>query len=49
MKQINVTYRAYYTFDDMITINHFDLSLLKINKKSYKNISIYYIGISLKD
>ena len=28
----------------MINIKIFDSSLLKINKKSYKNIGIYYIG-----
>ena len=28
----------------MINIEDFDLSLLKIDKKSYKNIDIYYIG-----
>ena len=28
----------------MINIKDFDLSLIKIDKKSYKNISIYYIG-----
>ena len=28
----------------MINIEHFDPSLLKIDKKSYKNFGIYYIG-----
>ena len=28
----------------MINIKNFDLNLLKIEKKSYKNIDIYYIG-----
>ena len=28
----------------MINIKNFDSSLLKIDKKSYKNIRIYYIG-----
>ena len=28
----------------MINIKNFDSSLLKIGKKSYKNIDIYYIG-----
>ena len=35
--------------DDMINITIFDPNLLKIDKKSYKNIDIYYIGyISVK-
>ena len=34
----------------MINIKDFDSNLLKINKKSYKNIDIYYIGyITMKD
>ena len=28
----------------MINLNDFDSSLLKIDKKSYENIDIYYIG-----
>ena len=34
----------FFFFYDMINIEDFDLSLLKIDKKSYKNIDIYYIG-----
>ena len=34
----------------MINIKNFDLSLLKIDKKLYKNIGIYYIGyITMRD
>ena len=34
----------------MININDFDPNLLKINKKKYTNIDIYYIGyITVKD
>ena len=43
IKEINIKNRTYY-FDDMINIKDFDPSLLKIDKKSYKNIGIYYIG-----
>ena len=50
IKQINIETRTYYFFDDMINIKDFDPSLIKIHKKSYKNISIYYIGyIIMKD
>ena len=44
VKQINVKNRTYYFFNDMINIKVFDSSLLKIEKKSYKNIGIYNIG-----
>ena len=34
----------------MINIKDFDSNLLKIDKKSYKNVDIYYIGyITTKD
>ena len=40
----------YYFFDDMINIKNFDPNLLKIDKKLYKNIDIYYTGyITMKD
>ena len=49
IKQINIKNRTYF-FDDMINIANFDPNLLKIDKKSYKNIDIYYIGyITMKD
>ena len=44
VKEINIENRTYYFFNDMINIEVFDSNLLKIDKKSYKNIDIYYIG-----
>ena len=44
IKQITIKNRTYHFFNDMINIEDFDSSLLKIDKKSYKNIDIYYIG-----
>ena len=50
IKEINIKNRTYYFFDDMINIKDFDPNLLKIDKKSYKNIDVYYIGyITMKD
>ena len=50
IKEIKIKNRTYYFFDDMINITNFDPNLLKIDKKSYKNIDIYYIGyITMKD
>ena len=42
IKQINIKSRTYYFFDDVINIKDFDSSQLKLDKKSYKNIGIYY-------
>ena len=38
----NWTY--YFYFNDMIDIKYFDSNLLKLDKKSYKNIEIHYTG-----
>ena len=43
IKQINTKNRPYYFLNDMISIEDFDSSLLKIDKKSFKNIGIYHI------
>ena len=44
VQQINIKNRTYYFYNDMINIKDFDARLLKTDKKSYKNISIYNIG-----
>ena len=50
IKEINIKNWTYYFFDDMINVKDFDPNLLKIDKKSYKNVNIYYIGyITVKD
>ena len=50
VKDINIKNGTYYFFDDMINIKGFDSNLLKIGKKLYKNIDIYYIGYTrMKD
>ena len=44
VKQIVIKNRTYYFYNDMINIEKFDSNLLKIDKKSCKNIDIYNIG-----
>ena len=43
IKEINIKNRTYYFFNDMVNIKHFDSSLLKMDKKSYKSNNIYNI------
>ena len=43
VKQIDIKNRTYYFYNDMINIKKFDSKLLKIDKKSYKDIGIYNI------
>ena len=42
--QINIKNRTYYFYNDQINLKDFDASLLKIDKKDYNEIDIYYIG-----
>ena len=44
VKQINIKNRTYYFYNDTINLEDFDSSLLEIDKKAYKDISIYNIG-----
>ena len=44
VKQKDIKNRTYYFYNDIIDLKNFDARLLKIDKKSYKNIDIYYIG-----
>ena len=44
VKQVNIKNRTYYFYNDIINLENFDSSLLKLNKKSYKGTAIYNIG-----
>ena len=50
VKQIEIKNRIYYFYNDMINLKDFESNLLKIDKKHYKGIHIYYIGyITIKN
>ena len=44
IKQIDIKSRTYYFYNDIIDLKNFKSNLLKIDKKSYKDIGIYNIG-----
>ena len=44
VKQINIKNWTYYFYNNQINLKDFDASLLKVDKKDYKEIDIYYIG-----
>ena len=44
IKQIDIKNRTYYFYNDIIDLKDFDARLLKIDKKSYKNIGLYNTG-----
>ena len=43
-KQVNIKNRNCYFYNDIINLKNFNSNLLKIDKKHYKGINIYYIG-----
>ena len=44
IKQINLKNRTYYFYNDIIDIETFDSNMLRLDKKTYKNLDIYNIG-----
>ena len=44
IKKINIKNRTYYFYNDITDIKTFDSNMLKLDKKSYKNLDIYNIG-----
>ena len=44
VRQINIENRTYYFYNDIIDLKKTESNLLKIDKKSYKNIGIYNTG-----
>ena len=44
VKKINIKNRTYYFYNDIMDLKDFEPNMLKIDKKSYKNSDIYYIG-----
>ena len=48
-KQMNIKNRTYFFYNDLISIKNFDTELLKLDKKSSKGKTIYYIGYVTKN
>ena len=44
LKQKNIKNRTYYFYNDIIDIEIFDSNMLRLDKKSCKNLDIYNIG-----
>ena len=43
-KQINIKNQTYCFYNDQMYLKDFDVKLLKVDKKDYNEIGIYYIG-----
>ena len=44
VKQINIKNRTYYFCKDILDLEEFDKSKIKIDKKDFNEIDIYYLG-----
>ena len=47
-KQMNIKNRAFYFYNDLIKLFDFDPNMLKLDKKTFEGINIYYIGYVTK-
>ena len=47
-KQLNIKKRTYYFYNDLINLKDFNPNLLKLDKKSFNDISRYYTGYVTK-
>ena len=48
LKQIIIKNRTYYFYNDIINLDEFDESKIKVDKKDFNNIDIYYLGYEHK-
>ena len=44
LKELSIIHQSYYFYNDIINLKDFHSNLLKIDKKQYKEVDIYYIG-----
>ena len=48
IKQINIKNQTYYFYNDIINLDEFDGSKIKVYRKNFNDIDIYYIGSEYK-
>ena len=48
IKEINIKNRTYYFYNDIIDLDEFDESKIKVDKKDFNDINIFYIGYEYK-
>ena len=47
-KKANIKNRTYYYYNDIIDLDEFDEIKIKVDKKDYNNIDIYYLAYKYK-
>ena len=48
IKEINIKNRSYYYYNDIIDLDEFDESKIKVDKKHFNDIGIYYLAYKYK-
>ena len=48
IKQINIKNRTNYFYNDIIDLDEIDESKIKVDKKDFNDIDIYYLGYEYK-
>ena len=48
IKQINIKNRTYYFYNDVINLDKFDVSKIKVDRKKINDIDIYHLGYEYK-
>ena len=43
-KEINLKIRTYYYYNDIFNLDEFNESEVKVDKKNFNDIDIYYLG-----
>ena len=43
-KQLDIKNRSYYFYNDLINLSNFSTNNLKLDKKTWRDLDIYYIG-----
>ena len=49
LKQINIKNWSYYFYNDIIDLDEFDGSKIKVDKKDFNDIDIYYLGYEYRN
>ena len=48
MKERNIKNRTYYFYNDIIDLDEFNEGKIKVDKKGFNDIDIYYLGYEYK-
>ena len=47
LKELSINNQSYYFYNDIVNLKDFHPNLLKIDKKQYRKIDIYYLLIDI--